>query len=69
MRTKTWKNTERKVAQIVGGDRVGNSGKNTEDVEHPIFSIEVKHRAGIPLLITDGQNNVVKYLVEVDVKL
>lgn len=59
-RTKTWKNTERKIAAIVGGDRVGNSGSNTEDVTHPVFSIEVKHRAAIPALITDGWGQAVR---------
>lgn len=59
-RTKTWKNTERKIAAIVGGDRVGNSGSNTEDVTHPVFSIEVKHRAALPAIITAGYGQAVR---------
>ena len=31
---KTFKRHERAVAAILGGRRVGNSGRNTEDVAH-----------------------------------
>lgn len=47
-RTKTWKNTERHVAKAFGGQRVGNSGRNTEDVSHGWLSCEVKHRDVLP---------------------
>lgn len=36
------KNTERKVAKLLGGRRVGLLGK--EDIEMHSFSVEVKHR-------------------------
>lgn len=41
----TWKNLERKAARVLGGDRVGVSGLETVDVEHPLFEIECKYRA------------------------
>lgn len=47
-KTKTWKNTERKAAEMLGGQRVGNRGTNTEDVSHAWLSVECKHRKEIP---------------------
>ena len=47
-RTKTWKNTERQTAKMLGGQRVGNRGTNTEDVSHGWLSVECKHRKEIP---------------------
>lgn len=47
-KTKTWKNTERKTAEMLGGQRVGNRGTNTEDVSHNWLSVECKHRKEIP---------------------
>ena len=43
MRTDNWKNVERGVAKLFGGTRTGSNGESRRDVEHPIFSIEVKH--------------------------
>lgn len=53
-RTSTWKAVERRVAEKLQGQRVGNRGLATEDVSHPVFSIEVKHRKEMPKLIDDG---------------
>lgn len=53
-RTSTWKAVERRVAEKLQGQRVGNRGLATEDVAHPVFSIEVKHRKEMPKLIDDG---------------
>lgn len=52
--TKTWKHVERRVAEKLGGARVGNSGRNTEDVAHPVFSIEVKHRKNMPQIVEES---------------
>ena len=48
MRTSNWKNVEREVAKLFGGKRTGSNGERRRDVEHPTFSIEVKHRKTFP---------------------
>ena len=48
MRTDNWKNVEREVARLFGGTRTGSNGESRRDVEHPVFSIEVKHRKSFP---------------------
>ncbi len=53
-RTTTWKQHERRVAGRLGGQRVGNRGTNTEDVEHPTLSIECKHRKELPGWLKDA---------------
>lgn len=48
---KSWKSAERRIAAILGGERVPVSGRGREDspdIEHPILSVEVKSRASIP---------------------
>lgn len=52
--TSTWKNVERRVAEKLNGVRVGNRGTNTEDVEHDVFSVEVKHRKAMPKIVEDS---------------
>lgn len=47
-RTTTWKAHERRTAKLLGGQRVGNRGTNTEDVEHDWLSIECKHKKALP---------------------
>ena len=54
MATKTWKAIEKRVAEILGGERVGVTGLNTEDVSHDIFSVEVKHGKSIPKFVTEA---------------
>ena len=60
MPTKTWKNTEKKVAKITGGKRVGNRGTNTQDIDTDgvpgvdRFSIECKHSANLPAWLREG---------------
>ena len=44
----TWKHCERMVAKLLGGVRTGNNGDSRRDVEHPHWSIEVKHRQKLP---------------------
>lgn len=46
----TWKAHERNVAKISGGKRKIDKGKHeeAEDVEHPVFSFEVKHGVHLP---------------------
>ena len=45
----TWKRHEREVAAIVGGKREPNTGEPHEDVSHPLFSFQVKHRRKFPI--------------------
>lgn len=57
MTNATWKKAERRVAAILGGQRVPVSGRsrgNQPDVEHPRLSIEVKHRASLPAWLLDA---------------
>ena len=51
---KTWKAVERKVAKLLGGRRTGNTGMSSPDVLHPLFSVEVKYRQRLPLLLSVG---------------
>ena len=47
-----WKQVEWRVAKLTGGTRTGATGRNTEDVGHGTFSLEVKHRATLPSWLT-----------------
>lgn len=53
-----WKACERRVAEILGGKRVpvtGRSRGETPDIEHPLFSIEVKsQKRAVTALITEA---------------
>ena len=47
----TWKAVEREVARRLGGRRVPITGRqrgDVPDVEHPVWSVEVKHRRVLP---------------------
>ena len=44
----TWKHSERMVAKLLGGERTGCNGESRRDVEHPRWSVEVKHRKSLP---------------------
>ena len=46
-----WKRTGRRIATLLGGRRVPVTGRqrgDAPDIEHPAYSIEVKHRATLP---------------------
>ena len=49
-RSSTWKQTERAIARILGGERMSNHalGRRTPDVETTSYSVEVKHRGSLP---------------------
>ncbi|MCA3748071.1 MAG: hypothetical protein IN808_02905 [Rubrobacter sp.] len=54
---KSWKQAERRIAEILGGRRVPVSGRqrgDAPDIEHPALSIEVKSRRAIPAWIEDA---------------
>ena len=53
----TWKNVERQIAKLLGGERIPVSGRQrgyAADISHNVFSIEVKHRQELPGWILDG---------------
>lgn len=58
----TWKNAERKIASIVGGERVPVTGRqrgSAPDIEHPWLSLEVKHRKALPEWLLDAMRQAV----------
>lgn len=57
MSEKSWKRTERKVAQLLGGERVPVNGRirgSAPDIAHETLSLEVKSRRSIPRWIEDA---------------
>ena len=57
MGDKAWKQTERKVAAALGGERVPVTGRqrgSAPDVAHEWLSIEVKHRKEMPAWLMDA---------------
>ncbi len=59
----TWKNVERQVAKILGGERVPVSGRqrgSAPDIEHAWLSLEVKHRKTLPAWLHDAMDQAVK---------
>jgi hypothetical protein len=59
MTDQAWKNTERRVAALFGGERVPVTGRqrgSAPDIVHPALSIEVKHRASLPAWIKDAMD-------------
>lgn len=57
MSNKVWKNVERRIADILGGQRVPVTGRqrgSAPDIEHNVYSIEVKHRKTLPEWLHDA---------------
>ncbi len=57
MPDKPWKVAERRVAEILGGERIAVSGRvrgHAPDIEHPALSLEVKSRKSIPAWLTEA---------------
>lgn len=50
MASRAWKDAEKGVADLLGGERVSNSklGLRSSDVETPVYSVEVKSRKELP---------------------
>jgi hypothetical protein len=54
---KDWKTCERRIAELLGGTRIPVSGRargEAPDIEHPVFSVEVKARARLPVWIEEA---------------
>jgi len=47
----TWKHAERRTADLLGGERVGPTGRATADVITDWAAVEVKHRKKLPMWI------------------
>lgn len=61
--TKNWKKVELSIARILGGERVPITGRtrgSAPDIEHPNYSIEVKHRQSVPDWIKDAMDQAEK---------
>ena len=57
--TGAWKRTERRVASMLGGQRIPVSGRqrgDQPDIRHDTLSVEVKLRASLPGWLTDAMN-------------
>lgn len=50
----TWKAAERKLATLLGGERVGPAGTPQPDVVTPTLVAEVKHRKALPRWLLDA---------------
>jgi hypothetical protein len=61
MKDQAWKNFERRVAKVTGGERIPIIGRQQLDIRHPYLGIECKHRKSIPKwLFTDAWNQAVQ---------
>jgi len=59
MSDRSWKRSERRVAAILGGERVPVSGRargDVPDVAHPWLCPEIKHRKSLPAWILDAMS-------------
>ena len=57
MAEKTWKHTERKIADLLGGQRVPVTGRgrgDAPDIRHDWIAPEVKHRKLLPAWLLDA---------------
>ncbi len=56
---KDWKACERRIAEILGGQRIPVTGRHrgeTPDIEHAALSIEVKSRKSLPVWLLKALN-------------
>jgi len=58
----SWKRTERKIAERLGGKRVPVTGRargDVPDIDHDRFALEVKHRRLLPAWLYDAMNQAI----------
>ncbi len=61
MNDNAWKNFERRVAKVTGGERIPINGRQQLDIKHPYLGIECKHRKSLPnWLFKDAWNQAVQ---------
>jgi hypothetical protein len=56
---KDWKQAERRIAELLGGQRIPVTGRqrgDTPDIEHAALSIEVKSRKSLPAWLLKALN-------------
>jgi hypothetical protein len=56
---KDWKTCERRIAELLGGQRIPITGRQrgeTPDIEHEALSIEVKSRKSLPVWLLKALN-------------
>jgi hypothetical protein len=61
--SRRWKPVERKLAELLGAERVPVSGRArgwAPDLEHPDYALEVKSRAKVGVALTEGMDQAVK---------
>lgn len=59
-----WKAAERQAAKLLGGKRNARGkdfSQSMPDVEHPLFSTEVKYRKALPRLLRLGLEQAARY--------
>jgi hypothetical protein len=54
MTDKRWKRRERRVAEVLAGNRSSVQGTASPDVTTPLYAVEVKDRVALPAWITRG---------------
>lgn len=62
-----WKNHERKTAAALGGKRISRGmdfSLSAPDIEHPLLSVECKHRQKISGFLKDGLKQAERYYPE-----
>lgn len=60
---RNWKPVERRLAEILGGDRVPVSGRTrgwAPDIEHPWLALEIKSRLRMPIFLANAMDQAVK---------
>lgn len=65
----TWKQTERRIAKLVGGERVPITGRqrgDAPDIKHDWLSLEVKHRKKLPEWLHDAMDQAIKSKTPLD---
>lgn len=56
MADKLWKQVERRVAELLGGERVPITGRQGSDILHPWLAVEVKERKNFPRYVRKWLN-------------
>ena len=64
MSNAAWKQAEKQAARVLGGkrnQRGADFSQSCPDVEHPLFTVEVKYRKALPRLLRLGLEQAQRY--------